>query len=146
MLKKILIVTLVMALGASILFAESLTGRDIMREGDVTTINGTLKSEGIEWYLIAKGGSYQLHFGNRDYLSSTGIELEDGKSCTIDGIASGKDIAVATATMESSSYSFRDENGAPLWAGNGNRKDRGGYSDRNEYGSRNGQSYRKDRS
>jgi len=150
MLKKIFIVTLVMVLGASFLFAESVTGRDIVREGSNTNINGTLKSEGIEWYLVTEDGSFLLHFGNKSYLTSTGIALEDGKNCTIDGIATGKDVAVATATMDGKAYSFRDENGVPLWAGNGNRRDRGGYTkrnnNRNEFGSRNGESNRKGRS
>ena len=150
MVKKILIVTLVMALGASFLFAESLTGRDIVKEGSFTTINGTLKYEDTEWYLLAEGGPYQLHFGNKSYLSSTGIELEGGKNCKVDGIASGKEVVVVRATMEGKSYSFRDENGVPLWAGNGNQRDRGGYADRNstrnEYGNRNGQSDGKGRS
>jgi hypothetical protein len=150
MLKKILIVTLVMALGASVLFAESFTGRNIVKEGSFTTINGTLRYDGVEWYLTTDDGTYQLHFGNKSYLSSTGIELEAGKNCEVDGIASGKEVVVVSATMNGKSYSFRDENGVPLWAGNGNQRDRGGYGDRNssrnEYGNRNGQPNGKGRS
>ena len=137
MLKKILIVTMLMALGTSLLFADGLTGRDIVEEGTFTTLEGSLLSQGTEWYLSTQNGSYQIHFGNKNYLSSTGIELVDGARCTIDGIASGKDIAVTTATIAGIAYSFRDENGTPLWAGEGSRRNQSdyskGHSDGNEH-------------
>ena len=130
MLKKILIITLVMVLGVSLLFAESLTGRDIVKTGAFTAAAGTLKYESPEWHLVTKDGSYQLHFGNKNHLSSTGIELEDGARCKIEGIATGKDIVVVSATMKGKTYSFRDESGIPLWAGKGNRRAGRGFADR----------------
>ena len=139
MLKKILMVTLLLVLGASLLFADSLTGRDIVEEGSFITIQGVLKSEGTEWYLATEDGTYQLHFGNRNYLSSTGIELEEGVHCTIDGIVSDKDVAVATAAMDGKTYSFRDANGTPLWAGEGNRRNLNSYSKGNGSGNGSGQ-------
>jgi hypothetical protein len=128
MMKKILIVTLLLVLGASLVFADSLTGRDIVEEGSFKTLQGVLTSQAAEWYLQTEQNTYQLHFGNRSYLSSTGIELADGAHCTIDGIVSDKDVAVAKATMDGKTYSFRDENGTPLWAGEGNRRNHNGYS------------------
>ena len=139
MLKKILIVTLLMALGTSLLFADGLTGRDIVAEGTFTTLKGTLTSQGTEWYLTTQDGPHQLHFGNRNYLSSTGIELVDGANCTIDGIVTGKDVAVATVTTAGKSYSFRDENGTPLWAGEGNRRNQKDHSDGHSAGNKSGQ-------
>jgi hypothetical protein len=138
-MKKILIVALLMVLGASLLFADSLTGRDIVEEGIFTTLQGNLISEGTEWYLKTEQGTYQLHFGNRNYLSSIGIELADGVHCTIDGIVSDKDVAVAEATLEGKIYSFRDENGTPLWAGEGNRRNINGYSEKHGSGDGSGQ-------
>ena len=130
MLKKLLIITVIMVLGASLLFAESLTGRDIVKTGAFTAATGTLKYEHPEWHLVTKDGSYQLHFGNWNHLTSTGIELEDGRQCNIEGIATGKDIAVVSATMKGKTYAFRDESGVPLWAGKGNRWGRRGFADR----------------
>ena len=130
MLKKLLIVTVVMVLGASLLFAENLTGRDIVKTGAFTTQNGTLKYENPQWHLVTKDGSYQLHFGNRNHLTSTGIELEEGMRCKIEGIATGKDISVVSATMKGKTYTFREESGTPLWAGKGNRRAKRGYANR----------------
>jgi len=148
-MKKILIVTLIMVLGASLVFADNLTGRDIVEEGSVRTLDGILKSEGTEWYLLTEDDTYQLHFGNRNYLSSTGIELADGEHCTIDGIVSEREVAVATATMDGETYSFRDANGTPLWAGEGNRRNLNGYlkgsGNGNRSGRGNGQSNRNGR-
>ena len=127
-MKKILLITLFFVLGASLVFADSLTGRDMVEEGGYMTLQGILKSKRTEWYLTTESVTYQLHFGNRNYLSSTGIELADGVHCTIDGIVSDKDVAVAKATMEGRTYSFRDENGKPLWAGEGSRRNLNGYS------------------
>ena len=73
MLKKILIITVVMVLGASLLFAENLTGRDIVKTGAFTAAAGTLKYESPEWNIFTKDGSYHLHFGNKNHLSYTGI-------------------------------------------------------------------------
>ena len=137
-MKKIFIVTLIMVLGASLVFADNLTGRDIVEEGRVRTLDGILTSEGTEWYLLAEDGTYQLHFGNRNYLSSTGIELAEGAHYTIDGIVSENDVAVATATMNGETYSFRDANGTPLWAGEGNRRNLNGYSEGSGNGNRSG--------
>ena len=138
MMKKILIITLLMVLGASLVFADSLTGRDIVKEGIFITLQGILKSEETEWYLTTNDGNYQLHFGNRNYLSSTGIELAEGAHYTIDGIVSENDVAVATATMNGETYSFRDANGTPLWAGEGNRRNLNGYSEGSGNGNRSG--------
>jgi hypothetical protein len=136
MLKKLLIITVVMVLGGSLLFAENITGRDIVKTGAFTTKSGTLKYEAPEWHLVTKDGSYQLHFGNRNHLTSTGMELEDGKYCKIEGIATGKDIAVVSATIKGKTYTFRDENGIPEWAGKGNRRGKRGFANRT--GAKNG--------
>lgn len=122
MLKKILIVSLVMAVSAALLFGSDVTGRDLVDKGAVVTRKGILQYEDLEWYLLTENESYQLHFGPRDYLSQTGLELEKGNRITIVGFSSGTDIAVIEAAGREKSYHFRDENGRPFWAGNGMRK------------------------
>ena len=150
MFKKILIVTVVMVLGGSLLFAENLTGRDIVKTGALTSKSGTLKYESPVWHLVTKDGTFQLHFGNRNHLESTGIELKDGEYCKVEGIANGKDIAVVSATIKGKTYTFRNENGIPLWAGKGNRRAKRGFANRTgdeiNYGRGNRQFNRQNRS
>ena len=122
MFKKILIVSLVMAVSAALLFRSDVTGRDLVDKGAVVTRQGILQHEDLEWYLLTENISYQLHFGPRDYLSQTGLELEKGNRITIVGFSSATDIAVVEAADGEKSYHFRNENGRPFWAGNGMRK------------------------
>jgi hypothetical protein len=119
MVKKILLITLVFSVVAAALFAHDITGKDIVDRGSMIAVAGTLRYDGLEWYLDTDDGSYLLHFGNREYLESTGIELEGGVSCEIEGLAEGSDIAVISATIDGNSYAFRDDDGTPLWAGRG---------------------------
>jgi len=120
MLKKILIITLIMVVGATLLFADVPFGREILDEGNAITVTGTLKYDTSEWYLKTKDGSYLLHFGNKTWLESTGIVLKDGEECSIKGISTEDDIVVSKATVDGKTYSFRDKDGIPLWAHKGN--------------------------
>jgi len=122
MLKKISIITLIMVVGATLLFADFSSGRDIIEEGTSIKVDGTLKYDTSEWYLETEDGSYQLHFGNKDWLESTGIVLEDGKECSIEGISNEDDIVVSKATIDEKTYSFRERDGIPLWAHKGNAR------------------------
>jgi len=129
--KKILIVSLVMVLGAallggSILVAHDLTGRDVVETGRMTTIEGALRYEANEWYLDTDEESYLLHFGNRAYLESTGLDLEEGDLISVDGYAAGGDVAVASVRTGGETYLFRGPDGTPEWAGRGERYARGG--------------------
>lgn len=121
MVKKILIISMVLVFGAAALFAHDVTGRDVVGSGELVTIEGTLRYESPEWYLDTEVGSYLLHFGNRSYLESTGITLEEGSEISVEGFAQGNDIAVVSAAADGKTYSFRDKDGVPFWAGRGNR-------------------------
>jgi hypothetical protein len=121
MVKKILIISMVLVFGAAALFAHDVTGRDVVDSGALVTLEGTLRYESPEWYLDTQEGSYLLHFGNRGYLESTGIPIEDGKKLSVEGFAEGSDIAVVSASADGKTYSFRNRDGVPFWAGRGNR-------------------------
>lgn len=121
MVKKIFIITLIFSVVAAALFAHDITGKDIVDKGSMVALDGTLRHESPEWYLYTEDGSYLLHFGNREYLEATGIVLEDGIRCEIEGLVAGSDIAVISATIDGKSYAFRNDDGTPLWAGRGRR-------------------------
>ena len=124
--KKILIVSMVMVLGAallgaSILVAHDLTGRDVVETGEVKTLEGTLHYDANEWYLNTDEGSYLLHFGNRDYLESTGIDLKEGDRISVGGFSAGSDVAVVSVKSDGETFIFRNADGTPRWAGRGER-------------------------
>ena len=129
--KKILIVSLVMVLGAallgaSILAAHELTGRDVVSDGTAATLEGTLRYEAAEWYLDTDDGSFLLHLGNRDYLESSGVNLEEGAVIEADGFRTGSDVAVVSIRKDGKTFIFRDPDGTPKWAGRGERYARDG--------------------
>ena len=126
MVKKILIISMLLVFGAAALFAHDVTGRDVVDRdvvdsGSLVTLEGSLRYESPEWYLDTEGGSYLLHFGNRGYLESTGIPIEDGKKLSVEGFVQGSDITVVSASADGKVYSFRDRDGVPFWAGRGRR-------------------------
>jgi hypothetical protein len=89
--------------------------------GTLGNVSGTLSYDGSEWYLITEKDRYILHFGNSAYMESTGINLREGEQIDIRGFISGEEIAVAEARIEANVYTFRNEDGMPLWAGSGSR-------------------------
>lgn len=126
MLKKILLITLTVIFVASmtLLFADELRGKDIIDSGKLETFQGTLKYNSPEWYLETENHTYQLHFGNREYLETSGIELRNRERVKIEGVVLGDDVVVYNATVEGKTYRFRDRDGSPLWAGRGNQRER----------------------
>ena len=131
MVKKILIISMVLVFAAAVLFAHDVTGREVVETGEMTVLEGTLRYESPVWYLDTEEGSYLLHFGNRGYLESTGIPIEDEKKISVEGFAEGNDIVVVSASADGKTYSFRDPDGVPFWAGRGKR-----YAKNEEYGCR----------
>ena len=96
-------------------------GRSVVEIGTLDNLSGTLSYDGSEWYLDTGKELYILHFGNSAYVESTGISLREGEPIDVRGFVSGEEIAVAAARIEAQVYTFRNEDGMPLWAGNGRR-------------------------
>jgi len=96
-------------------------GKSIVEIGTLDNLSGTLSYDGSEWYLYTDKERYILHFGNSAYVESTGIDLREGESIDVRGFVSRDDIAVAAARIDAEVYTFRSEDGMPLWAGNGRR-------------------------
>jgi hypothetical protein len=96
-------------------------GKSVVDMGTLGNLSGTLSYEGSEWYLDTGKDMYILHFGNSAYVDSTGINLRKGEQIDVRGFVSGEEIAVAAARIDAQVYNFRNEDGMPLWAGNGRR-------------------------
>jgi hypothetical protein len=94
----------------------------VVERGSINNLAGTLQHDGSEWYLKTSRNTYLLHFGNSAYVESTGIDLREGESIEVHGFLSGDEIAVVAARLSSGVFAFRNEDGTPLWAGNGRRE------------------------
>jgi hypothetical protein len=97
------------------------SGKSVVDLGTVGNLSGTLHYDGSEWYLDTEKNQYILHFGNSAYVDSTGINLREGELIDVRGFVSGEEIAVAAARIDDRVYTYRNEDGMPLWAGNGRR-------------------------
>jgi hypothetical protein len=97
------------------------SGKSVTEMGTLGNLSGTLSYDGSEWYLDTDKNQYILHFGNSAYVDSTGINLREGEPIDVRGFVSGEEIAVAAARIDAQVYTFRNEDGMPLWAGNGRR-------------------------
>ena len=98
---------------------KTLSGKDFVKLGKLGTVSGSLLEQADEWYVKVQNVVYVIHMGNHDFRSKTDIPLENGKNAIVTGFIHGKDIAVCTITIDHKKYRFRDDDGAPLWAGNG---------------------------
>jgi hypothetical protein len=127
-MKRALIAVLIALTAAAVVYASDVLGRDIVERGSLQTLSGTLSSEDGEWYLTADGTLYAMHLGNHDFVDTLGWELREGTKVNLSGFVSGEDIAVVNLTIDGQTFSLRTEDGAPLWAGMGqgrNREDNG---------------------
>lgn len=82
---------------------------------------GTLVYDDPEWYLDVEGEVTALHMGNRAYIDSLGMELDEGDRVVVTGVAEEDGVYVQKVAVDGAEYVLRDEFGAPMWAGLGNR-------------------------
>jgi hypothetical protein len=121
MWKKTLIILVALSVVATLVYADLPKGRDIVQTGELIRLDGKLVTSQSEWYVDTEEGRYQLHLGRTDYLLSTGADLTEGASVTVEGWVTGRNIAVCRMTMGEFTYAFRSEDGRPLWSGRGER-------------------------
>lgn len=117
----ILSAALALVLAGSLAFAHY-PGRDLVGSGELTELEGTLSGIGSAWTLEVSEGTYLLHLGNPFYLEDQGVELAEGKRITVQGYLSGEDLVAARIDLDGKSYRLRDDEGYPLWAGQGGRR------------------------
>ncbi len=104
---------------------QDLKGRDFVRLGEFQTLRGDIYAERGEWILQANGAAYELHLGDHTHRERTGIRLEEGKMVTVSGYVYSQrgadfiDLAVCTVQMDGREYRFREDDGTPLWRGQG---------------------------
>jgi len=95
-------------------------GRDIARDGALTSIQGEIVRQDGEWYIQSGGDLHQLHMGpygyaNEDFLSREGDVSATGFSVT--GHMAPINLEGTTDTVE-----FWNEARYPQWAGEGERR------------------------
>jgi hypothetical protein len=118
-MKRISIIVLaVMLVGVLGSFASDsgITGREVVAMGILQTMEGTLVEEDDEWYLQTGEILYAVHLGNYDFLDTLEMDLNEGDRVTLKGFVHGEDIAAVNIITGDNSYSFRREDGKPLWA------------------------------
>jgi len=87
-------------------------------KGELLTLTGVLSERDDEWYLETDEGVFQLGLGRPDYRESLGITLAPGVQALVRGhLADDQEISVVTCDIEGSRFTFRTEDGVPLWSG-----------------------------
>jgi hypothetical protein len=109
--------------------ASKLSGRDFVSMGKLGALSGTLQEQDGEWYLRSNNESYALHIGNHTYRAETGIQLKNDVSVDVTGFIYEKDVSVSSIKMDNKEYRFRTDDGKPMWAGRGNRRNRNNNHD-----------------
>ena len=87
----------------------------------LTQLEGKLVYDDPEWFLDIGSETVALHLGNRPYLESLDIDLEEGSEAVAFGIMEEDGLSVVRITTEEGEIALRSNAGVPLWAGNANR-------------------------
>ena len=87
-------------------------------EGDIVEITGTLSERDGHWFVATGEDEFQIGFGRHDYLESTGIMLDKGDTVVVRGhLEEDAELSVVTCETKEGVYTFRTEEGIPLWSG-----------------------------
>lgn len=80
------------------------------------TLVGTITSDGAGWSISTVSDTYSLRTGNKPFLDSTGIDLEEGADIFVYGYVADESVVPMLIVCDDAAYFFRDTDGAPLWA------------------------------
>jgi len=98
--------------------AGELRGKDFVRLGTVSTMEGTLvKLNAQEWALQVGDTRYDLHMGPSAFRDYHQFELKEGGSARVQGYVYNTDVSVMDIETEGQSIVLRDGSGRPAWAG-----------------------------
>lgn len=115
-----MMIALVLALAMTGIAAADDTaplGREVARDGRLTSISGTLAHRSDEWFLDAQRESYELHMG--PYGHDESLPFTSGDDAVVHGFFVPKHIAPITVATGGETYRFWSEDRYPLWAGSG---------------------------
>lgn len=95
-------------------------GRDVAREGRLTSIEGSLNRSDDEWFVDTDAGSYQLLMGR--YGHEEPMPLSQGAAVQVRGFVIPEYVAPISVATRGESAEFWHEARYPLWAGSGERR------------------------
>lgn len=122
MTKKTLSILIILLITTGLFASDSeLTGKEIASKGSLCDIEGIFEIEDSEWYLRTDDKFYIIHKGPDWYTEEIGFLPPEGKQVTVQGFALGEVISPCTISIAGTQYAFRNQEGAPLWGGRGNR-------------------------
>lgn len=125
-MKRFAIVTLLVAFSAAatVWASGSLSGRDIVDAGSKVTLSGILAEEDGEWSLKTEDKTYAVHLGNYGVLYPEGLGLKAGEQASVSGFLAGDELSAISLASHGAAFTFRKDDGTPLWAGKGNNRNK----------------------
>ncbi len=104
-------------LAVAAIAAAQPTGREIVDSGRIATISGRLFEQDGELYLNTKDGRIALHLGPEWYRNQIRFPARARGEATVEGYLDEKDMSPARITFDGKTYTFRDNDGQPMWRG-----------------------------
>lgn len=101
------------------IYAETITGRTLVTNGELKTLEGTFTVENSEWYVTSGNNKYLIHKGPIQYHEEKKISLQPNSTIKVYGYVYKNEITPVTITSQNVEYKFRDQYGRPLWSGRG---------------------------
>lgn len=95
-------------------------GRDIARDGALTSIQGEIVRQDSEWYIQSGDDLHQLHMGPYGYANEEFLSRESDISAT--GFAVPGHMAPINLEGTTDTVGFWNEARYPQWAGEGERR------------------------
>lgn len=113
------VITIVVTLGVQA-GDSRLVGREVARDGALTSDTGTLDYRDQEWFVDGSEGSYQLMMGR--YGHELQLPYEQGAKAEVLGFTVRDFMAPVVVSTAGEDLEFWHRDRYPLWAGSGERR------------------------
>ncbi len=113
------VITIVVTLGVRA-GDSRLVGREVARDGALTSETGTLDYRDQEWFVDGSEGSYQLMMGR--YGHELDLPYEEGAEAEVLGFTVRDFMAPVVVSTAGEELEFWHRERYPLWAGSGERR------------------------
>ena len=90
--------------------------RAVIVEGNKETLVGVLELEGPVLLVNTSARTYAIRMGNRPFVSSLGLDLEEENEIAVFGYVNGDVVIPIIVVSEGNAYFLRDTEGTPLWS------------------------------